>query len=130
AVSARQRTDEGRPESTWYVYDGKGVRVRKVTTRAADGGRSATGTRRQEQLYLDGVEFHREYDADGETIRLERRTLHVFDGDRRVAMIERRTAGDDDRPAQAIRFQYPNHLESPVLELDGEGRLLSYEEHF
>src|SRR6202034_980898 len=60
----------------------------------------------------------------------ERETLHVFDDTRRVALVETRTTGTDEGPAQLIRYQLSNHLDSSVLELDESGKVITYEEYY
>lgn len=117
----RQVVNEGQAERTFYVYDGDGERLRKVTDREA-------GTRRTERLYFGGFEIYRELAADGETVTLERETLHVLVGQDRVALIETRT--DNDAAPELVRFQYSNHLGSAVLELDRGAEIISYEEYF
>jgi YD repeat-containing protein len=94
-ASSRQVADEGTAETTWYVYDSSGQRVRKVTNRAAAAGEP---TRRlRERIYLGGIELYREY--VGDAISLERETLHVSDGAQRVALVETRTSGATDLPS-------------------------------
>ena len=109
-------------ERTYHVCDAAGKRLRKVTERA-------NGTRMKERLYLGAFELYREYDGSGAVVTLERQTLHVMDGERRVAMVETRTAGNDGSPAQLVRYQYDNHLGSACLELDGRANVISYEEY-
>jgi RHS repeat-associated protein len=122
---ARQATGDGvTPETTYYVYDGAGQRVRKVTER------SHSALRSKERLYLGGFEVYREYEGDGSTVSLERETLHVMDGQQRVALIETRTQGSDPAPAQLIRYQMSNHLGSATLELDIRAQIISYEEYY
>lgn len=121
------------PEITYYVYDAAGQRVRKVTERsvsAADAAVGRTATRRSERIYVGGFEIYREYAGDGATVSLERETLHVMDDKQRIALVETRTQGDDGSPAQLIRYQYGNHLGSASLELDSNGRIISYEEYY
>ena len=113
----------GTPVITYYVYDAAGQRVRKVTERQ-------NGTRKSERLYLGGFELFREYDGSGTGVNLERQSLQVMDDSERVALVETRTQGSDDSPAQLIRFQFSNHLGSASLELDDAGDILSYEEYF
>ncbi|RPI86691.1 MAG: RHS repeat-associated core domain-containing protein, partial [Planctomycetaceae bacterium] len=63
---------------------------------------------------------------------LVRETLHITDGDDRIAMVETRTidtAGTDRAPAQLLRYQLGNHLGSASLELDATGEIISYEEY-
>ena len=83
----------GTPETTWYVYDAGGQRVRKVTERQAAAGQ--TPTRMDERIYLGGFEIYREYENDGDTVTLERETLHIMDDQQRIALVETRTQGND-----------------------------------
>jgi RHS repeat-associated protein len=128
AATARQVVNSGTTKTTYYVYDAGGQRVRKVTEREAKP--SETPTRTKERIYLGGFEIYRVYDADGSTVSLERETLHLMDGQQRVALVETRTQGDDGSSDQLIRYQLGNHLGSVSLELDGVGHVISYEEYF
>ncbi|GAA1970931.1 hypothetical protein GCM10009776_37400 [Microbacterium deminutum] len=126
--TSRQAVTEGSPETTWYVYDAAGQRVRKLTERYA--ATEGTATRKDDRIYLGGFELYREY-GDFDTVpTLERQTLHVSDGSRRVAMVETRTLGDDGSAARLTRYQFGNHLGSVSLELDDQARIISYEEYF
>jgi RHS repeat-associated protein len=119
------------PELTYYAYDCEGERLRKVTERQVSADQAAKGgvpTRRKERIYLGPVEVYREYDTDGVTPTLQRETVHVMDGERRVAIVE--TSGTDPGSAQLTRYQYANHLESASLELDEASSIISYEEYF
>lgn len=121
--TVRQSTS-ATPETTYYVYDGGGERLRKVTDRFAPAGQ--TPVRLTERLYFGILEIFREYDSNGTRIK-ERETLHVFDDQRRIALVETRT----DAPApQLVRYQFANHLGSATLELDLDAEVISYEEYF
>jgi len=123
-ASARQVTNDGTPETTYYVYDAAGQRVRKVTERQ-------NGTRKDERTYLGGFEVYRQYDGAGTGVTLERETLHVMDDKQRIALVETRTQGNEPGvPAQLIRCQLGNHLGSASLELDDVGQIISYEEYY
>lgn len=111
------------PETTYYVYDAGGQRVRKVTERQ-------NGTRKDERIYLGGFEVYRKYDGTGANVTLERETLHIMDDMQRIALVESLTQGSDGSPQQLIRYQYGNHLGSAVLELDDKGNVISYEEYY
>ncbi|WP_292294519.1 toxin TcdB middle/C-terminal domain-containing protein, partial [Marivita sp.] len=106
-------------ERTWYVYDGAGERIRKVTV-------DADGRRRHERLYLPGgVEIFRRHG----TRPLLRETLHVSDGETRFAEVETRLNGE--KPGQArrqFRIQMGNHQGSIALEVDGDARVISAQE--
>jgi RHS repeat-associated protein len=109
-------------ETTYYVYDDAGQRVRKVTD-------DAGGTRKAERLYVGGYEVYRTYQNDGTTMDLERTTVPVMDDRTRIALVEHRTGGDDGTSERLIRYQHGNHLGTVSLELDGTGQVISYEEY-
>ena len=96
------------PETTHYVYDAAGQRVRKVTERQATAGQ--TPTRLKERIYLGNFEIYREYNGTGSTITLRRETLHLIDDKQRIALVETRTQGDDGSLAQIVRYQLGNQL--------------------
>lgn len=108
------------PETTYYVYDGAGQRVRKVTERQ-------NGKLKDERIYLGGFEVWREYNGLGINVTLKRETLHVMDDKQRIALVETQT--DVPVPDAVIRYQLGNHLGSASLELDEAGQLISYEEY-
>src|SRR6185503_12927305 len=101
-------------ERTWYVYDSAGQRVRKVTE-------LATGQIKHERIYLGHFEIYRR----GNAPTLIRETLHIMDGDQRIAAVDTRTQGDDAGPQQLVRHTYGNHLGSAVLELDEQANIIS-----
>ncbi|MCC5906679.1 MAG: VCBS repeat-containing protein [Balneolaceae bacterium] len=117
----------GTPETTWYVYDAGGERVRKVTERSAASGQKPTC--KAERIYLGGLEIYREYENGVADAKLERETLHIMDDRQRIALVETRTKGDDPAPEQMIRYQFGNHLGSASLELDENAQFISYEEY-
>jgi RHS repeat-associated protein len=116
------------PETTYYIYDSLGQRIRKVTERQAND--EGTATRMKESIYIGIFEVHRKYTGDGTTVSLERETIHIMDDRRRVAMVQTRTRGEDGSPQRLIRYQYSNHIESACLELDDTARIISYEEYY
>jgi len=126
ATSQQVVKNGGTPETTWYVYDGDGNRVRKVTEGQAAAGK--TPARRRERIYLLGFEIYREYENDGNTVALERETLHVTGDKQRIALVESRT--DAASSESLIRYHLKNHLASASLELDGAANIISYEEFY
>lgn len=124
-ATSRQAVNSGTPETTFYVYDISGQRVRKVTERQNE-------TRKDERIYLGGFEVYREYNGNGATVTLERETLHVMDDEQRIALVETKTIEDGNpiiTPASLQRYQLSNHLGSASPELDHDGGLISYEEY-
>jgi RHS repeat-associated protein len=75
---------------------------------------------------------YRKYNGNGQTVTLERETLHIMDDQQRVALTETRTRlqGADPAPRQLVRFQLDNHLGSVALELDDQAQVISYEEYY
>ena len=112
------------PGQTCYVYDGAGLRVRKVTERPGQ-----PHVRASERIYLGAFEVHREYAADG-AVATEYETVHLIDDRQRVALVETRTAGRDAGPGRLIRYQLADRLDSCVLELDERARVITYEEYY
>jgi RHS repeat-associated protein len=117
----------GTAETTYYTYDAGGERVRKVTERQTAAGQAPT--RKSERIYLGGFEIYREFASDGVIVDLERETLHIMDDQRRIALVETRTKGDDGSSEQLQRYQMGNHLGSASLELDDAAAIISYEEY-
>jgi RHS repeat-associated protein len=106
-------------ERTWYAYDFAGQRVRKVTELAG-------GQVKDERIYLGGFELYRKNGANP----LVRETLHIMDDEQRIALVDKRTQGNEPGvPAQVIRYQFGNHLGSASLELDNQADIISYEEY-
>jgi RHS repeat-associated protein len=127
-ASGRQMFNGGTPETTYYVYDASGQRVRKVTEREAASG--VDPTRMKERLYLGGLEIYREYDTTGSTVTLERETLHVISDQQPFALVDTRTLGDDRTPVRLVRYQLANHSHSVSIELDDRGDTISYQEYY
>jgi RHS repeat-associated protein len=124
SASARQVVNEGARETTYYVYDSPGQRARKITERQ-------NRSKKNERFYLGGFEIYREY-ASGDSVALERETLHVMDDKQRIALVETQNVDNGaavSAPRPAQRYQFANHLGSASLELDEAGALISYEEY-
>lgn len=108
--------------TAYYVYDATGKRVRAVVERS--------DVTSEERIYLGHFEIYRKRTGGG--VKLERQTLHMMDGNNRVAMIETKTVDADNPalvPAPVIRFQHSDHADSSRAETDSAGRIISYEEY-
>jgi RHS repeat-associated protein len=117
-----QSADLGGGGDAYYQYDASGQRVRKLI----DTGANLI----KERIYLGAYEIYREH-ISGD-IDLERQSLHVMDGTRRVALLETLTIEDGNpvtTPVTHQRFQLGNHLDSALLEVDETGLIISYEEY-
>ena len=117
----------------WYVYDASGERVRKVIE---------NNNIIEERFYLGGYEVYTK--TNNGTVEEQRETLHVYDGTKRIAIIETEPETKGDPKAEedttgeppeggtgttTIRYQYDNHLGSACLELDDRAEIISYEEY-
>jgi len=120
SATAKQVVNTGAPETTYYVYDASGQRVRKVTE-------LANGSPKDERIYLGGIEIYRSH--SGSAAGLVRETLHVMDDSQRVALVETGNGIDNGTSKQLIRYQLGNHLGSASLELDNQAQIISYEEY-
>lgn len=105
-----------------YAYGATGERLRKHWRKSPSLA--------EERITLGGWEIWRRLDGAGQ-VRLARTTLHVSDGEERLALIERRAGGADPDPAPAelTRYRYADRLGSTTLELDATGAVISYEEY-
>jgi RHS repeat-associated protein len=122
-LRAATRTAGGAtPPTTYYTYASGGERIRKVVE-------NQTATRTSERIYLGSLEVYREFASDGTTIDLSRESLAVMAAET-VARVETRTLGSDPGPAQQVRYQLTNHLQSAMLELGDNAEVISYEEYF
>jgi RHS repeat-associated protein len=124
--SSTQKVNNGTPETTWYVYDAQGQRVRKVTERHA-ATVMASSTKLSERLTLDGFEIYRQYAGDGTRVTQQCESLHVTGIGADVAIVEDWSSGAAGS-FRLTRFQLHDRLRSIGVELDETGMILSYEE--
>lgn len=123
------RSERGQPDDAeYYLYDGAGLRTRKVTEQLVNGALQIT-----EKLYLDGCEIKQV--SQGGVKRLERRTSLIDDEAGRVVTIHRwalDTFNRETDDAGTAKFHYSliDHLASAHLQLTSRGEVISYEEYF
>ncbi|KAF7555141.1 hypothetical protein G7Z17_g2360 [Cylindrodendrum hubeiense] len=121
---ARQAVKDGVPETTWFVYNSNGKRVRKITERA----RTETGqaiVKLKERLFLDQAEIYLKYSGDG--ISAVARTITSFvtalpNTDEPLVMLEKETSKQD--ASELMRYSL-----GPHLEVDDQALVVSYEEY-
>ncbi|XYH97110.1 RHS repeat domain-containing protein [Sorangium sp. So ce1128] len=117
-----REVDLGGGGKVYFVYDAAGERVRKVWEHSGIV---------EERVYLGGYEVYWRREGAVQELVLERQTLHVMDGARRIALVEIKTV-DTSGPFTVnprVRYQLDNHLGSASLELDEDGAVISYEEY-
>jgi RHS repeat-associated protein len=114
--------DKGGGGMVYFAYNAAGQRVRKVWEH---------GGVVEERVYVEGYEVYRKRGAPG--VVLERQSLHVMDGVKRVALVETTTrdtsAGGAFQQNRTTRFQLGNHLGSAMVEVDEAGAVVSFEEY-
>ncbi|AOJ73507.1 hypothetical protein WS78_32205 (plasmid) [Burkholderia savannae] len=104
-----------------YGYDGSGMRVWKQTR-----ARTASTWRTQQVIYLPGLEL-RTTEADGKTEEALD-VVMVPDGSMRVLHW---TAGRPEQiPNDQYRWSVRDQIASAILELDGDGRIITQEEYY
>lgn len=119
-VSADKGSGSG---TVYFTYDSAGQRVRKVYEHSG---------LIEERIYLGGFEIYRRTVESTGEVTLERETLHVMDGVRRIALVETKTEDTSlsgFTPVTVVRVQLGNHLGSAALEVTLDGEVISYEEY-
>ncbi|KAL7931662.1 hypothetical protein V8C35DRAFT_309180 [Trichoderma chlorosporum] len=115
--------EDATPETTWYIYNSRGTRTRKVTDGASIGGNASPAKRVKETRYLPMRDIFITYQGDGISVSNEITTTSVGDSSLSgapVVMLEHNANTQE----HVIRYQI-----SPNLELDDTAQVLSYEEY-
>jgi len=114
-----------------YHYGIDKQRTRKHITRNPAVG---SGTFTEDRIYLGGYELYRRRNPQGDVVE-EIESLHLFEGEQRVLLVDDVISTDNARPdgltvkqQTLFRYQYGNHLGSVGLELDHAAEIISYEE--
>jgi len=128
AATSKQFVSPGDiPETTYYQYDSKGKRLRKITENASySPGTGLTGplpaptpTLKNQRIYMEGYEYYEDFGSGEQT-----HSLSLIDEGRRFVMVE-----DSTVYGYLVRYQHPNHQGSCTLETDDIGRVITYEEY-
>ncbi len=118
-----REVDLGGGGKAFYVYDAAGQRIRKIVEHP--------GAIKEERIYLGDVEIYRKRVAA--SLVLERESLHLMDGHRRLLLVETKTRDENGiipTPVPLMRYQLNNHLGSASLEIDDHASVISYEEYY
>ncbi|GLH79784.1 hypothetical protein SSBR45G_46930 [Bradyrhizobium sp. SSBR45G] len=119
------RGSAAQPDAQYLAYDGSGQKVRKTTQRLVAAG----VLRVEDTLYFGGLEITRV--RQDTTVVKECQRLRLMDENACVA--ERLTWTLGDPPAGVtgpqLRFPIDDRQGSSTLELDDQGKLVSYEEY-
>ncbi|EHK26850.1 uncharacterized protein TRIVIDRAFT_217459 [Trichoderma virens Gv29-8] len=122
--------EDSKPETTWFVYNASGVRVRKITERSATADSAIPGNPRKlkETLYLPLHDVFICYSGDGATIRRKTMT-DVIKNDQvphQLALIERtchQFAQEEVQSKALVRYQLGEQME-----VDDHAQIISYQE--
>lgn len=128
-TAAQRRSDGGTAETTYYVYNAAGQRVRKITENQADP--DSMPAIKEERLYIGSYELYSNENG------IERETLSIMHDRQRIAIIDTETAPKTllgipvgrTSPALTIRYQLTVPSGSVGLELDEVAKVISYEEY-
>ncbi|MRU49474.1 Insecticide toxin TcdB middle/N-terminal region [Pseudomonas gessardii] len=117
----------GTNDTSFYVYDANGVRLRKVTRTFGSAGATEM---LDDTVYINGLEIRRR--LINNILTQEYRTIRVMDGERCLAQRLVWTVGSpgDGVASPQLRYQLENYLGSAVMELDSSGKIITYEEYF
>jgi len=110
----------------YFTYDAAGRRIRKIVQRA---------NQVLERVYFGAYERYRERtgaDLATSTLTLERLSIRVEEGKRRLAIVDTTTVntGAGGTATPMFRLQFPNAIRSACLETDLIGTPISYEEYY
>ncbi|KAF5969544.1 insecticidal toxin complex [Fusarium coicis] len=117
-------------ETTWYIYNSSGERVRKITDRLQTADMSAP-SKLKETIYIGDCEIQRAFEGDGLTARTEIRTSQITESSRSASplvSIEETNSGGSGS-AGGVTNELLRYRMSANLELDDTGRVVSYEEY-
>ncbi|KAG4435410.1 hypothetical protein IFR05_009117 [Cadophora sp. M221] len=128
SCTSQQKVSDGDiPETTWYVYNTAGERIRKVTERHAKAGEPPR--KLEERITIGTTEIFHGYQGDGESTRLQCMSQKVLDGSGKMLVLFENWTGSDDAPGLLFRYSLVNIVESVSVELDDTGLVISYEEY-
>ena len=123
-VISMQRETADQHDSEHYRYDSDGKRVMKLNTQWAGACR-----RRQRVIYLPGLEWRRT--DSGARVEEALQTLTVGEGGyAQVRLLHWSSDVPDGLQNDQLRYSYDTPLGSSLLEVDGDGRLISHEDYY
>lgn len=120
-------------DSDYYLYDSSEHRVRKVVSSYQD---NCTINNIYEKVYIGNYEQSQTKQVKGNTEKIieKKQSLRVMDDDTCVAIIYNFTKVKEGKDIQEntplLKYQLANNINSITIELDQEGKIVTYEEYF
>ena len=114
----------------YYVYDGNGMRVRKVTLTLEHGKVTKTIDKR----YLGDYTQSLTYTQNNEEVSIDHRKITVSGVQKHDAVVEyyavkKNLNNHPTNEKPLLRFQHADVINSVGIETNGEGQIISYEEY-
>ncbi|KAG4271555.1 hypothetical protein FPRO04_10846 [Fusarium proliferatum] len=119
---SRQIMKSGTPETTWYVYNSEGRRVRKVTERSSSG--SGDARKLKETFFFSTLHIYKCKTGDGSGHRKDKRYHLINSAEQKLVAIAEEDKSLSSESPLLVRY----HM-SDKLELDQSGLVITYEEH-
>lgn len=126
--TSTQRVSSGTPETTWYVYDSSGIRVRKVTERESTSQDGGARRILKETSYVGGLEIFQRYTGDGVTVKSTTITCTVggLGGEMAALLVDMYGDEDTDKASPGLLMRYQMDW---GFETDENGNTVTYEEY-
>ncbi|WP_252959236.1 RHS repeat-associated core domain-containing protein [Pseudomonas simiae] len=112
------RRAQGDPDVERYLYDGQGQRAAKIRSQQVAGKPHTHIT-----CYLPGLHLHGQ---PGKRLSV----LEIDTGGGRATVLQWEAGGPSDMSEEQLQFSILDHLNSHLLELDGQAQLLSQEHYY
>ncbi|KAF5966171.1 SpvB-domain-containing protein [Fusarium bulbicola] len=118
---SRQVKKSGTPETTWYVYNSEGKRVRKVTERSSSG--SEDPRKLKETLFFSTLHIYKCKTGDESGYSKDKRYHLINSAEQKLVAISEEDKALSSQSPPLVRY----HM-SDKLELDQSGLVITYEE--
>ncbi|KAF5723683.1 hypothetical protein FMUND_1617 [Fusarium mundagurra] len=119
---SRQIKKSGKPETTWYVYNSEGKRVRKITERSSSG--SADPRKLKETTFFSSLHIYKCKTGDGSGYSKDKRYHLIQSTEQKLVAIAEEDRALSSKSPPLVRY----HM-SDKLELDQSGLVITYEEY-
>ncbi|KAF4443777.1 rhs repeat-associated core domain [Fusarium acutatum] len=119
---SRQIKKSGTPETTWYVYNSEGRRVRKVTERSSSGPDDPR--KLKETFFFPTLHIYKCKTGDGSGYSKDKRYHLINSAEQKLVAI-----AEEDKALSSESLPLVRYHMSDKLELDQSGLVITYEEY-